>query len=622
LIATILAILGLATAILTSISSSPSTVEHDRGPCTSEDEIIDDFVTTSSCDIDDLTNWVAGGQAGTPTNDLNDKKEGDASINMGKTGTASTEFYYDRIVSPAIDIHGELLVFWMYLERGIKAKLSGATVYVYDSGGLWHGWQILDSFERSWIPIVMGGWGTQNSDPMGDLTNVVKIRLHFTTNSASDTITVGDMKIDYWHYGRKFTITGGLETSPIDVFEEVYQHDKNNVLGICDKFRGSDDRKGDAIAAVTYLLRSPCIYVDTNAWGKAENIGILCLLPHGIYPYSVGGRAFVEAAELGHMRFGTVIDGASRQTAYGCTLYVNTYDTGIFRKVDLLSSSVQLSSYATMYGGKIWNCMIYKMGLLGSGFDVFNVIFSHIYAPNHAAINHQMSGSFEKIWFISCRNAIHTYRSVAMTIKDVTAIGCTYLVRFQETALENKHFINFDVDSWTFNCLGNAETYTGKLFREYELDLTVEDRATKVAIEDAIVTLWDKNDNQVFQATTNADGKITTQTVKHGYFDLAHGSKEQLYSPFHLRIERAGYDAYDDYNLALDEKTGLKITLRARGVGGIAVPIDKFALLFPYLALAMAVVAITVAAIYVKRRWSEKAADLRFPLKIHSLVKK
>jgi len=196
-IVTVLAIVGLTTAILIPrAQSSYSTAGYDSRAYTDDGGISDDFVTASSCDMNDLANWTPGGQAGTPTNDLNDKKEGDASINIGKTGTASTEFYYDRFLSPAIDIHGELLVFWMYLERGIKAKLSGATVYVYDSGGLWHGWQILDSLERSWIPIVMGGWGTENSDPQGDLTDIAKIRLYFKTDTALDTITVGDMKMD------------------------------------------------------------------------------------------------------------------------------------------------------------------------------------------------------------------------------------------------------------------------------------------------------------------------------------------------------------------------------------------------------------------------------------------
>jgi len=42
-------------------------------------------------------------------------------------------------------------------------------------------------------------------------------------------------------------------------------------------------------------------------------------------------------------------------------------------------------------------------------------------------------------------------------------------------------------------------------------------------------------------------------------------------------------------------------------VGGIVIPVDKFGLLAPYIALAVAVVAITIGAVYARKRWLGKA---------------
>lgn len=47
-------------------------------------------------------------------------------------------------------------------------------------------------------------------------------------------------------------------------------------------------------------------------------------------------------------------------------------------------------------------------------------------------------------------------------------------------------------------------------------------------------------------------------------------------------------------------------------VGGIVIPVDKLALLAPYIALAVAVVAATVGALYGRKRWFGKAAIQRF----------
>ena len=53
--------------------------------------------------------------------------------------------------------------------------------------------------------------------------------------------------------------------------------------------------------------------------------------------------------------------------------------------------------------------------------------------------------------------------------------------------------------------------------------------------------------------------------------------------------------------------TGFITVTRPVPVGGIATPVDKLGLLAPYIALAIAVVAITIGAAYARKRWLGKA---------------
>jgi len=46
-------------------------------------------------------------------------------------------------------------------------------------------------------------------------------------------------------------------------------------------------------------------------------------------------------------------------------------------------------------------------------------------------------------------------------------------------------------------------------------------------------------------------------------------------------------------------------------VGGIEIPVDKLALLTPYIALAVVVVAIVTGAVYIGRRWFRRLIALK-----------
>lgn len=121
------------------------------------------------------------------------------------------------------------------------------------------------------------------------------------------------------------------------------------------------------------------------------------------------------------------------------------------------------------------------------------------------------------------------------------------------------YLINADVDVWNVTWAGVC---TAEVYRQYEFDCVIRDRVTGGALVGATVILWDNAGNLVFTVVTGAGGVIATQIVSHGYFDQPNLSVEQLYSPFHLRVEMPGYKTYDDYNgVALDMKTALEISL-------------------------------------------------------------
>jgi len=65
------------------------------------------------------------------------------------------------------------------------------------------------------------------------------------------------------------------------------------------------------------------------------------------------------------------------------------------------------------------------------------------------------------------------------------------------------------------------------------------------------------------------------------------------------------------YSIELQDETGkragaLNVALYSP-VGGIAVPVDKLALLAPYIGLAIAIAAVAVGAVYSRKRWLGKA---------------
>lgn len=143
-------------------------------------------------------------------------------------------------------------------------------------------------------------------------------------------------------------------------------------------------------------------------------------------------------------------------------------------------------------------------------------------------------------------------------VKNLTAYHCTKIL-YSESALGANHYlINVETDAWVFQWLDANET--GKIHRQYELDLTTEPSAT--------VTLKDNAANTIFSITSDATtGAIATQVVSRGYYQRATANTLQDYGPFTLTITKTGKMPYTQTGIILTEKTKLQIALRNQLTG-------------------------------------------------------
>lgn len=121
----------------------------------------------------------------------------------------------------------------------------------------------------------------------------------------------------------------------------------------------------------------------------------------------------------------------------------------------------------------------------------------------------------------------------------------------------NLYLINPDISPWAF--LWHASS-TGKIYRQYEFDLKVEDEQDN-PLTGYSIDIINNAGSVVYSGTTDVSGVISCQTISYGYYDQAHGDTLQSYSPFTLEIN--GGATYLNYTgvLDLDKKTDLVINM-------------------------------------------------------------
>lgn len=265
-----------------------------------------------------------------------------------------------------------------------------------------------------------------------------------------------------------------------------------------------------------------------------------------------------------HFRLGKNISGYRNE--YGCSIIVDESDTGYY-------------FIAGISGTYAPNVELYNSTFIGvEGIDgkcryadapkIYNCVFDGIYLFNFTnsdictldLLNSVdgltlMAGTLKNIYVHDNGSAIWTYSTFDITVDGGIFRGNGDILNTYAGSC-NAYLIDCDVDTWHFDFRAN---WTGKAYRQYKFDLKVQDKDEN-DISGAAVKIWDKDNNLVVDATTNASGIIATQTLNYGYYNRAGGDTSIMQTPHTIQISKAGYETYKK-KWTLDKKTDWAIAL-------------------------------------------------------------
>lgn len=269
---------------------------------------------------------------------------------------------------------------------------------------------------------------------------------------------------------------------------------------------------------------------------------------------------------------GVLIDSTLKTTKYGVSfiIHMDYYGNG-FIQGETTSSSIYLyGCFAIGEGdGTYFEPEAIVCG--GKTVKIYDGTFSYVRnlgrsLPSTADLNRNTVSYAEKIGEGSLGTTLDTKIATSVdiwvfsygtsvTVKNLISYNSTNGFAPYQTTVDH-YLINVVPDVWKF--LWNTSP-NSKVFRQYEFDLAVTDAAGN-PVQDATVSLKDKNGAQIFSATTDVNGRIATQTVTRGYYQQSTGDTLQDSSPHTLKIEKAGYQNYAK-KFTLQEKTKWEIKL-------------------------------------------------------------
>ncbi len=318
--------------------------------------------------------------------------------------------------------------------------------------------------------------------------------------------------------------------------------------GSTETYFGDSDKQVVLNSGVMTGANQNFITVKTNA---TATFGIL----HGATTKVTYGGCSFYSLEATYAHY--LIYSNSSTGGIGCLYSCYFSGTYIYTTVCLAKSG----------GCRIWNCLFahncYPI------YSAADVDYYRVTVQNSIYGLREDNGVFENITLQKCGNSISLYTSGSRTVKNLQIIRETYIVVCWSITVDS-YLINAESSLWHFNWQG---TSTGKVYRQYEFDLTVTDQAG-AAIQNAAVTLKDKNGNTVFSVATDAAGAIATQTVTRGYYDQAHGDALQDSSPHTLAITKAGFQTYvKKFTLTEKTKWELKLAHAVPVFSGLGQPI-------------------------------------------------
>jgi len=285
---------------------------------------------------------------------------------------------------------------------------------------------------------------------------------------------------------------------------------------------------------------------------------------------TVPGTDIVRIFNNATVTFGTLIDATEKLGENGVQI-IWLESTYFFRAVRVenggklylygcdLTSTIKSTTEVIAYNGsttRLYNCLINGIQLYGYGFDVFDVTMMG--GTPGVSIALRPLGTewvLEQVLATDYYYGYYTKLSAGVTLRNAYFRQNTYQI-IASSISANSYFVNPDFDVW--NILWGG-TCTAEIYRQYTFNLKVM-KIDQTPINGATVTLKDKDDNEIFSVSTDAQGNITEQTVSRGYYDQANGDTLQEYSPHVLTIFKEGYDQYE-IKFTLDEPIDWRVAL-------------------------------------------------------------
>jgi len=280
---------------------------------------------------------------------------------------------------------------------------------------------------------------------------------------------------------------------------------------------------------------------------------------------AANGQSAIVVYNNAHFRLGEIGNEDLKTCGNGCSLYVHAdvyygyIYGGLQSDIKLYDSKITATYYTIRFRARgtfrAWHTSFERMSIYWCpSADLYEVGIGLM-----AYAFETTSGTMEEIRIWGASYALYGWGNKAFVVRNVVIRGCTNDV-LGVVITTDKYLINVDSerDDWLVVWSG---TNTAKFYRQYELDIHVCDYRDGSHVEGATVTLYDKDDVEVFSVTTDANGDIETQTVTYGYYDQAGASVMYEKSPHKLVISKAGYQTeVDIFNM--DSKKVLQISLQ------------------------------------------------------------
>jgi len=195
---------------------------------------------------------------------------------------------------------------------------------------------------------------------------------------------------------------------------------------------------------------------------------------------------------------------------------------------------------------RIWNCILDTCAPFASSPDIYRLTVINSYQ----GMGTVSSTNVDDVLLDGNKYNIYARTNYERTVKNVVARNpeTKQLQAFQLN--NNFNLVNPDFDEWTISW-GDS---TGKFVIKYEFDAACINKNGGTLEGVLAVGEYTSPYGQAFSVSTDQYGKIATQTIEHGFFDMAHGETEQLKTPLKVTYSKPGYQTVVKY-YPMDQKT-------------------------------------------------------------------